>query len=29
MFDTIRNLLATIAGILLGYFAPLKDIVSC
>ena len=27
MFDTIRNLLATIAGVLLGYFAPLKDIV--
>ena len=27
MYNTIRNLFVTIAGVLLGYFAPLKDIV--
>ena len=27
MFDTIRNLLITISSILIGYFAPLKDVV--
>ena len=27
MYNTIRNLIITIAGVLLGYFAPLKDIV--
>ena len=27
MFDTIKNLLITIASVVIGYFAPLKDIV--
>lgn len=27
MYNTIRNLIITIVGVLLGYFAPLKDIV--
>lgn len=27
MYNTIRNLLVTVFGVLLGYFAPLKDIV--
>ena len=27
MYETIRNLLVTVTGVLLGYFAPLKDIV--
>lgn len=27
MYNTIRNLVITIFGVLLGYFAPLKDIV--
>lgn len=27
MYNTIRNLIVTIFGVLLGYFAPLKDIV--
>ena len=27
MYNTIRNLIITIFGVLLGYFAPLKDIV--
>ena len=27
MFDTIRNLFATIASVLVGYFAPIKDVV--
>lgn len=27
MFDTIKNLLITITSVLIGYFAPLKDIV--
>ena len=27
MFDTIRNLFITITSVLIGYFAPLKDIV--
>ena len=27
MFDTIKNLFITIASVLIGYFAPLKDIV--
>jgi len=27
MFDTIKNLIITITSVLIGYFAPLKDIV--
>jgi len=27
MFDTIKNLIITISSILIGYFAPLKDVV--
>ncbi len=27
MYETIRNLFVTVTGVLLGYFAPLKDIV--
>lgn len=27
MYNTIRNLLVTVFGVLMGYFAPLKDIV--
>lgn len=27
MYNTIRNLIVTIFGVLMGYFAPLKDIV--
>ena len=27
MFDTIRNLIATIASVLVGYFAPIRDVV--
>lgn len=27
MFDTIKNLLITISSILIGYFAPLRDVV--
>ena len=27
MYETIRNLVITVTGVLLGYFAPLKDIV--
>ena len=27
MFDTIKNLIITIVSVLIGYFAPLKDIV--
>lgn len=27
MFDTLRNLLVTVASVLVGYFAPLRDVV--